>query len=274
MKERYSGPGCCNRVWRSELQGPGRYWLAWVVVVTLVSAAGIVTANDAPLTTNAARAVSQSSPAAVGLNGPSLRSVRKHPFGKPVDVPRLAKGVFLVASRDLTDPNFRRSVVLLVAHGEDGAMGVVVNRPTPLTLRQVLPDIGELAERSDQLYIGGPVATSQITLLMRATAPPDNAEHVFRDVYFTGSLKTLMRHIRDENVAETMQAYAGYAGWAPGQLEGEVKRGDWGLAEADVELLFSSSPETIWRTLDRETSGLWVRAVRRHATMAGLPTRW
>ncbi len=186
-------------------------------------------------------------------------------------MPHLAKGVFLVASRDLVDANFRRTVVLIVAHGEDGAMGVIVNRPTSLTLSTALPDIAELAERPEPLYVGGPVATSQITLLLRAASPPDNALHVFHDVYFSGSLTTLMQLIRDQDLADTMQAYAGYAGWAPGQLEGEVKHGDWHLVEADADTVFSKSPETIWRELNREASGLWVRAAERRVDMARLP---
>ena len=200
----------------------------------------------------------------------SVLKVGKHPHGDPAGRPRLGKGIFLVANRKLVDPNFRRSVVLLVAHGDDGAMGVVVNRPTPLTLSAVLPDIAELAERSDPLYLGGPVATSQITLLLRAAKPPENAQHVFRDVYFSGSLTTLMQHVRDEQIADTMQAYAGYAGWAAGQLEGEVERGDWSLVEADAELLFSSSPEDMWRELNRQSSGLWVKAAECNPGMAWL----
>ncbi len=79
-----------------------------------------------------------------------------------------------------------------------------------------------------------------------------------------------MQLIRDQDLADTMQAYAGYAGWAPGQLEGEVKRGDWSLVEADVETLFSKSPETMWRELNRQASGLWVQAAKRRVGMARL----
>ncbi len=199
-----------------------------------------------------------------------LIPVSKHPFGNPAGLPRLGKGIFLVASRELVDPNFRRTGVLLVAHGEEGAMGVVVNRPTPLTLASALPDIEELAERRDRIHIGGPVATSQITLLLRATSPPDNAQHVFSDVYFSGSLTTLMQHVQEQDAADAMQAYAGYAGWGAGQLEGEVERGDWSLIEADAELLFNRSPENMWQELNRRASGVWVKAIEGHLGVAGL----
>ncbi len=170
--------------------------------------------------------------------------------------------MFLVASRGLIDPNFRRSIVLLVAHDKDGALGVIVNRPTKVTLSSVLPDIEELADRSDPLFIGGPVATSQITLLFRAAGPPKNSLHVFSDVYYSGSLTTLRDYLQDHELARAMHAYAGYAGWAPGQLEGEVGRGDWNLVSADAEIVFSDSPEDMWPKLIRETSGLWVQGAQ------------
>lgn len=239
----------------------------------LVLWSGTFAASDPPLhdRATAARAVDSAlaGTAYANQNAPVV-PVSKHPLGDSAGMPRLAKGVFLVASRELVDPNFRRTVVLLVSHGEDGAMGVVVNRRTSLTLGAVLPDIAELAERSDQLYIGGPVATTQITLLLRAANPPDNAEHVFHDVYFSGSLTTLMQQVREQEIAESMHAYAGYAGWAAGQLEGEVERGDWSLTEADAEILFSQSPDDIWRELNRKASGVWVRAAERAGRMAGL----
>ncbi len=204
-----------------------------------------------------------------------LVSARKHPFENPRVGPRLTKGMFLVASRGLVDPNFRRSVVLLVAHDQDGAMGVIVNRRTDLTLSTVLPDIEELADRPDQLFVGGPVASSQIILLLRAADPPRNSQHVFNDVYFSGSLTTLMDYLEDQALAGAMHAYAGYAGWAPGQLEGELERGDWNLVSADAETVFSESPEEMWPELIRQSSGLWVRGAQyrpvRHAVVTEIP---
>ncbi len=199
----------------------------------------------------------------------------KHPFDNPRVGPRLTKGMFLVASRGLVDPNFRRSVVLLVAHDEDGAMGVIVNRRTDLTLSTVLPDIEELADRPDQLFVGGPVASTQIILLLRAADPPRNSQHVFNDVYFSGSLTTLMDYLEDQDLVGAMHAYAGYAGWAPGQLEGELERGDWNLVSADAETVFSESPEEMWPELIRQSSGLWVRGAQhrpvRHAVATEFP---
>ncbi len=154
-------------------------------------------------------------------------------------------------------------------------MGVIVNRRTDLTLSSVLPDIEELAERSDQLFVGGPVASSQITLLIRAVDPPRNSQHVFNDVYFSGSLATLMDYLQSQELVRAMHAYAGYAGWGPGQLEGEVGRGDWNLVSADAETVFSESPEEMWPELIRESSGLWVRGAQhkpvRHAGVTETP---
>lgn len=195
----------------------------------------------------------------VSFAGAGAVPVRIHPPDGVELGPRLGKGIFLVASRGLVDPNFVKSVVLLVAHGEEGAMGVVVNRPTQLPLDKALPDIKALQGRQDVVYIGGPVGVGQVTLLLRAASPPEDALHVFQDVYFSGSLTTLMEYLNQEDPAYTVHAYAGYAGWGAGQLEGEVNRGDWHLVEADANTLFNTEPERIWRDLIRTTSGHWVK---------------
>ncbi len=171
----------------------------------------------------------------------------------------LAKGKFLVASRQLRDPNFAESVVLLVSYGPGGAMGVVINRPTKVPLSSVLPGVKELRGRKETLYVGGPVAKHQMVLLVRSPTKPGDSTLVFGDVYATGSLAALRQAIRNKPNKTKFHAYAGYAGWAPGQLDAEVARGDWHVIAADAKTVFDRPPSDIWPALIRRLEGQWAR---------------
>lgn len=177
--------------------------------------------------------------------------------GPTYPAPGLARGVLLVAGRQLHDPNFARSVVLLVEHGPGGAMGLVVNRPTRLSLARALPDVQGLAGRPDLVWIGGPVAETRVSLLVRSAAAPVDSVAVLGGLYFSASLATLHQLLDPGTPVGAFRAYAGYAGWTAGQLESEVGRGDWRLMEGDAGLLFDTPAEDLWRLLDRGGEGVW-----------------
>ena len=190
------------------------------------------------------------------------------PFRFPVTLPLparfgaevgLAKGKFLVASRDLTDPNFSETVVLLIDYDRYGAMGLVINRPSEVRLSTVLPEIEGLEQRTDTVYIGGPVARSQMLLLVRSGRQPEGSRYVFEDIYITSSRGVLERMIDDTDGGERFRVYAGHAGWAPGQLDREVSRGGWHVLQADAETVFDKAPSEIWPELIRQSSVLWAR---------------
>ena len=187
------------------------------------------------------------------------RAPRRSPPG-----PELTNGTFLIASRDLTDPNFSESVILLIVYSSSGALGVVINRRSDVKLAKVLPDIDELQKRPDTLYIGGPVARDQIVLLIRSAKPPDDALGVLGDLYASTSLTVLRGALKRETPAARLHAYAGYAGWGPGQLDAEVARGDWHVASADSDAVFDQAPAELWRKLIRRVEGQWVRGPRPH----------
>lgn len=176
------------------------------------------------------------------------------PHGNPAG---LAKGKFLVAGRHLNDPNFSESVVLLLGYGQQGALGVIINRPASVPLAEVLPDSVPAKPQSGFVYIGGPVARTAMLLLLRSTHHSDNIEHVFDDVYFSGSQLVLQKK-RDEP-GSIFRLYSGHAGWGPGQLDTEVARGDWHIVRADKETIFSMPAEKIWPALIQHTDGKWVR---------------
>ena len=171
----------------------------------------------------------------------------------------LAKGVFLVASESLSDPNFSQTVVLLLDYDHTGAGGLVINRPTNVSLSSLLPDEENLKGRDDMVYIGGPVGATQLFLLLRSTTLPQQAEKIVDGVYASTSLQTLRDIVAEKSSADTFQAYAGYAGWGPGQLDAELERGDWLVTPADSETVFDKATENIWPDLIRRNKGLWVR---------------
>jgi putative transcriptional regulator len=176
------------------------------------------------------------------------------PLGTEFD---LSKGKFLVASRKLRDPNFAQTVVLLLEYDRDGALGLVINRPTELKLSRLLPDITALQERADPVYYGGPVSPTQMLVLLRSSNQPEGAHPVFENVYVSSNRTALERLIEDPESEEKFRVYAGYAGWTSGQLDGEVSAGGWHVFEADAEAVFDKEPSGIWPDLIRQTSVLF-----------------
>ena len=132
----------------------------------------------------------------------------------PDSLPPLGKGVFLVASPNLADPNFRQTVVLICEYGPEGTLGVIVNRPSEFLLSEALPKLSVLKGTSYVLFLGGPVQPSGILMLFRVGEKPVDTRHVLEGVYLGGNMATLERVITQPKPTETFRAYAGYAGWA------------------------------------------------------------
>ena len=170
----------------------------------------------------------------------------------------LARGVFLTASRNLLDPNFSQTVVLLLDYGAEGALGLIINRPTDIELAAVLPDLVSLEGRGDLVFVGGPVGRDHLVVLIRSAVAPAQSGLVVGDVYVTGSVDVLREFLDPAVVDAEFHAYAGYAGWGPGQLDGEVSRGDWHVSPADSETVFELPASQMWPALIRRTSGQWV----------------
>ena len=169
-------------------------------------------------------------------------------------VGQLARGKFLVASRSLQDPNFAETVILLVDYNHDGALGVVVNRPTDVALVEALPEISELRRRKDVVYLGGPVARDRMLLLVRTREQPPQSLRVFDRVFASGNLDALRKSMAR---GDSIRAYAGFAGWGPGQLDIEVSRGDWFIGPADSDAVFTERPTAVWDSLIERYSGDW-----------------
>lgn len=153
------------------------------------------------------------------------------------------KGQLLIASPSLVDPNFRRTVVLIAEHTEEGAMGVVLNRPSDTAVGEAAPQLGPLVGDEETVYVGGPVSPGGIVVLAEFQDPDDAALIVLDDVGFPsaeadfGDLADGVRRAR---------AYAGHAGWGPGQLEAELEEEAWILEPPRREELFFDNAEGLW----------------------------
>lgn len=208
---------------------------ARVAIVALV--AGALAAGARP---------AAAAPAPPGLRPPSGRG-------------QTTEGRFLVATETLQDPNFSRTVILMLSHDAEGAMGVVLNRPSDIGLRDAVPGISELRGRDDRLFFGGPVGLNLMIVLLRSARQPKEARRVFGDVYVTGSLAALREALVRKGKVERLRAFVGHAGWAPGQLENEIARGDWRVIDADPRLIFDTAPGEVWPKLHERTEGEWTR---------------
>jgi putative transcriptional regulator len=158
----------------------------------------------------------------------------------------VGKGVLLVASPSLDDPNFRQAVVLVVEHGPEGTIGLIVNRSTNVLLSKALPDITALKGTSYPLFAGGPVEPTRFLLLFRVKEPPSDARSVFDGVYLGRTPHVLERIITQAKPTETFRAFVGFATWAPRQLEAEMLLGAWGILPPDSIGIFDQDPATLW----------------------------
>jgi len=166
----------------------------------------------------------------------------------------LGPGIFLIASRNLGDPNFAETVVLIVRYDEnDGAMGLIINRPTDVPLSRVFRDLKEAKGRADPVYSGGPVEQGALLALLKTSSKPQDAQKVFGDVYLISSRDLLTKTLADKVERSSFHAYLGYAGWGVGQLEHELALGGWLVLPADTASVFHSDPDSVWPRLIKRT---------------------
>jgi len=164
------------------------------------------------------------------------------------------KGQLLLASPGLFDPNFRRTVVLVTEHNEEGAAGLVLNRPSETAVAEAVPDLLPLVEDEDRVYVGGPVQESAVLVLAEFDDPDDAAVLVVDDVGFVpgdGDFGLLAASTRRARV------FAGYAGWGPGQLEAELEESSWIVESGTGTGLFPEPDDDLWGMVLRDKGGLY-----------------
>jgi putative transcriptional regulator len=155
------------------------------------------------------------------------------------------KGVLLVASPSLADLNFTQTVLLILEHGRSGTIGLILNRPTEVLVSEVLRDLPMLKQTSHRLFSGGPVERTQLVLLFRLRQIVPDARHIVNGIY-VGTPRVLERVIGSPESNEAFRAFAGFAGWAPGQLEYEMRQGSWGVLSSSAFDIFSKDSKTLW----------------------------
>jgi putative transcriptional regulator len=164
------------------------------------------------------------------------------------------RGKLLVASPSLADPNFSRTVVLMLEHTDDGAAGVVLNRPTDTEVRDALPDWAEVAAEPGVVYVGGPVQQDGVICLGRVV--PNSAPEGFVELADrVGSLDLEQDAALIVPDVEALRVFAGYAGWGAGQLEGELAEEAWLVLDALPGDLFTPDPSHLWRAVLRRQPG-------------------
>ncbi len=161
------------------------------------------------------------------------------------------KGHLLVAGPTLVDPNFRRTVILVGEHGDDGALGVILNRTSGTTVDEALPELTVLVEGTAAVHVGGPVQPSAVVVLAEFTDPERAATLVLEDIGFLPS------EVDPDDLGELRRArvFAGYSGWGPGQLDGELEEGTWIVEAAFPDDVFTADPEELWSDVLRRKGG-------------------
>jgi putative transcriptional regulator len=170
-----------------------------------------------------------------------------------------SRGKLLIAGPELLDPNFWRTVVLVVEHNEDGALGLVLNRPSETSVREAVPQLEELVEGDELLYIGGPVQPSSVIVLARLEDPSDAALLSFDDI---GVIGTGDDADGPAPGVREGRAFVGHSGWGPGQLDAELERGDWITEPARREDTFSQEPSELWSSVLTRMGGSYALVAR------------
>jgi putative transcriptional regulator len=170
------------------------------------------------------------------------------------------KGQLLIAGPRLIDPNFFRTVVLIIDHSDEGAFGLVLNRPSETSVGEAVPELETLIDGDEPLFIGGPVQPSTVITVGRFTDVGHAALAAFEDI---GVLGTRGPPVEDlaEHVTEA-RAFVGHSGWGPGQLEAELETGDWILEPARAHDVFSPAPRELWSEVLTRKGGSYALVAR------------
>jgi len=164
----------------------------------------------------------------------------------------LAQGKILVAPRDSPDPHFANSVILLARYSRTGALGLMLQYKSDLSLKKV-PSLKTAGKRTDPIFIGGPVELPSAMMLQRSeTEPPGAALLVTGNLYLLAAEPAILAALHDKPASD-LRVFIGYSGWGPGQLEREVRRHGWHIFKYDESLVFDPHPETLWERMVEKT---------------------
>src|SRR3954462_10129112 len=172
------------------------------------------------------------------------------------------RGKLILASPALRDPNFARSVVLIAEHTDEGAMGLVLNRPASATVGEAVPDLSWLAGDDEPVYVGAPVAETAVIVLADFELPELAGAIVEDDLGFIGADADDAERL--DGAIRRARVFAGHAGWGPGQLEDELEEDAWIVEPPRRAEIFTEEPEELWAAVLR-------RRGRRYALLSTMP---
>jgi putative transcriptional regulator len=175
------------------------------------------------------------------------------------DAKDLGVGKLLVASPNLADPNFTKTVILLVHSDDQGFVGLILNRRTNLAISRVLEGFPGTKDRSDPAYLGGPVEVPSVIALLKSPEKVEGADRIFGGVYLISTKTLLEQTLAARPDPKAFHVYLGHAGWASDQLRNEVDLGAWFIFSADPGVVFNSDPGSLWpqmiRKMERKIAG-------------------
>jgi putative transcriptional regulator len=168
-------------------------------------------------------------------------------------------GHFLIASPSIHDPNFRRTVVFVTAHTDEGAVGLILNRCSEATVGEAVPQLTVVTAEDEPVYVGGPVNPDGVSVLAEFADPDDAGVVVLDNVGFVALDEAL-----DEGPphVQRTRVFAGVAGWGPEQLESEFEREDWIVEPAGSNDIFTDDPDALWSDLLRRKGGQYELVAR------------
>ncbi len=169
------------------------------------------------------------------------------------------RGQLLVAAPSLTDPNFHRTVVLIAGHDEDGALGLVLNRPLEVEVADVAPALAPLAPSGEVVHSGGPVQPSDAVVLA------DFEDRDAAGLLVLGSIGLPASETEPDALVDAVtraRVFAGHSGWGPGQLDAELEAEGWIVAPAEPEDVFADDPDTLWATVLARMGGEYTLLAR------------
>jgi putative transcriptional regulator len=173
-----------------------------------------------------------------------------------------ATGKILISEPFLNDPNFKRTIILLTEHSEDGSVGFVMNKPTDYRIHEVIEDFPVF---DAVVYYGGPVQLNTLQFIYKGEEIIDGSIEISPNLYWGGSFDLLKTLIEAKAVEPSdFRFFLGYSGWDNGQIEEEILMNSWIVADTTIDNIFSDEPDKLWRETLRSMG-------KKYALLASFP---
>ena len=154
--------------------------------------------------------------------------------------------ILIIARNALPDSMFADSIVLVMNNLGPSPIGIIINRPMPISVPGLFPELKRLKPVRDRVYFGGPVDFGSVWFVFRAATPTEHAIQILDNVYLSADQQLLLKLLGRDKPMDGLRIFVGHAGWAAGQLEAEIDRRDWTLKRAEADAIFSGRSERPW----------------------------